>query len=135
MMESISIEEENIIKDIRNLVRLEKETKAIKDKILRDINILFEHGDKEENYYKPVRVGDSWSNNYIEYESNTDRNKMLSVEEYINKNRPFFKDIINNLKKSGTWKTQLTIENSIIFSIDNDEERVMNQKRINSNHD
>ena len=135
MMESISIEEENIIKDIRNLVRLEKETKAIKDKILRDINILFEHGDKEENYYKPVRVGDSWSNNYIEYESNNDRNKMLSVEEYINKNRPFFKDIINNLKKSGTWKTQLTIENSIIFSIDNDEERVMNQKRINSNHD
>ena len=135
MMESISIEEENIIKDIRNLVRLEKETKAIKDKILRDINILFEHGNKEENYYKPARVGDSWSNNYIEYESNNDRNKMLSVEEYINKNRPFFKDIINNLKKSGTWKTQLTIENSIIFSIDNDEERVMNQKRINSNHD
>ena len=30
-MEHISLEEENIIKDIRNLFRLENETKAIKD--------------------------------------------------------------------------------------------------------
>ena len=30
-MESLSLEEENIIKDIRNLFRQEKETKAIKD--------------------------------------------------------------------------------------------------------
>ena len=28
------------------------------------------------------------------------RNKTLSVEEYLNKIRPFFKDIINNLKTS-----------------------------------
>ena len=31
------------IKDIRNVFRLEKETKAIKDRILRDIKNLFEH--------------------------------------------------------------------------------------------
>ena len=31
MMESLSLKEENIIEDIRNLFRLEKETKAIKD--------------------------------------------------------------------------------------------------------
>ena len=31
MIENPSPEEENIIKDIRNLFRLEKETKAIKD--------------------------------------------------------------------------------------------------------
>ena len=30
-MESLSLEKENIIKDIRNLFRQEKETKAIKD--------------------------------------------------------------------------------------------------------
>ena len=36
-MESLVLEEENIIKDIRNLFRQEKETKAIKDGILRDI--------------------------------------------------------------------------------------------------
>ena len=73
MIESLSLEEENIIKDIRNLFRLkkelnytaikdirnffrlEKETKTIKDRILRDIKNLFEH-EEEENYYKPVRV-------------------------------------------------------------------------------
>ena len=32
-MEILSLEEENIIKDIRNLFRLEKETKAIKDQV------------------------------------------------------------------------------------------------------
>ena len=60
-MESLSLEEENItkgirnlfrlkkklnytaIKGIRNLFRLEKETKAIKDRILRDVKNLFEH--------------------------------------------------------------------------------------------
>ena len=52
------------IKDIRNLFRLEKETKTIKDRILRDIKNFFEH-EKEENYYKPVRVSNFLSNNYI----------------------------------------------------------------------
>ena len=33
---------------------------------------------------KPVRVSKFWSNNYIEYESNSDRNKRLSVKEYLN---------------------------------------------------
>ena len=37
VMEILSLEEENIIKHIRNLFRLEKETKVIKDRILRDI--------------------------------------------------------------------------------------------------
>ena len=69
-----------------------------------------------------------WSNNYIEYGSNGDRNKTLSVEEYLNKIRPYLKDIINNLKKSDTWKIQLTIANNFISSIDNDEERVIHSK-------
>ena len=63
-----------------------KKTKVIKDRILRDIKNLFEH-EKEENYYKPVRVSNFWSNNYIEFESNGDRNKTLSVEEYLNEIR------------------------------------------------
>ena len=81
------------IKNVRNLFKQEKETKAIKDRILSDIKNLFEQ--EEENYYKPVRVNNVWSNNYIEYESDSDRNKTLSVEEYINKTRPYLKDIIN----------------------------------------
>ena len=91
-MERLSLVEENIIKDIRNLFKLkkeqnctavqdirnsfrqEKETKAIKDKILRHIKNLFEHRKEEENHYKPVRVSKFWSNNYIEYDYYTWKN-------------------------------------------------------------
>ena len=84
MIESLSLEGEKIIKDIRNLFipknelnytaikdirylfRPEKENKTIKDRIRRDIKSLFEHGEKQENYYRPVRVTNFWSNNYIE---------------------------------------------------------------------
>ena len=86
------------IKDTGNLFRLEKETKAIKDRMPRDIKNLFEHKE-EEDYYKSVRVSNSWSNSYIEYESNGDRNKTLSVEEYLYKIILYLKDTINNLKK------------------------------------
>ena len=48
-----------------------------------------------------MKKNNFWSNNYIEHESNTDRNKTLSVEEYFNTIRPYLK-YINNLKKSDT---------------------------------
>ena len=61
-MESWSLEEENIIKDIRNPFRLEKEAEIIKDinyiieiLLLRDIKNLFDHEEKK-NYNKLVRV-------------------------------------------------------------------------------
>ena len=28
------------------------------------------HFEREEDYYKPIRVGNVWSNSYVEYESN-----------------------------------------------------------------
>ena len=39
-------------------------------------------------------VGNFHSNSYIEYESNGGRNKTLSIEECLNKIRPYWKDII-----------------------------------------
>ena len=122
MMENSRTEREKIIKDIRNLFRLKKKkknkqlkaeyieiletlldqkNKIIKDITRRDIRNLFEN-EEEENYYKPVRVSNSWKNNYIEYKSNGDRNKTLSMEGYLDKIRPNIKDITNNLKKSDT---------------------------------
>ena len=51
---------------------------------------LFEH--EEEDNYKPVRLGNFWSSTYVEYENNSDRNKTLSIEDYLNKSRPYLKD-------------------------------------------
>ena len=47
-MKNSRAEEEKIIKGMRNLFRLKKEIKGIKDRILRDIKNLFEHEKKEE---------------------------------------------------------------------------------------
>ena len=60
--------EENITKSMINLFILKKEKKdrLIKDRIIGDIRTIFEQDD----YYKLRRVGNSWNNNYIEYESN-----------------------------------------------------------------
>ena len=126
MMKNLSPEEENIIKnkwilfrlkkeqkytamkDVINLFRQEKETKAIKDRIPRDIKNFFEH-EEEENYYKPVRVSNFCSNSYIEYESISDKNKTLSVKKYLKKIRPYLKGIINVLMY---WHVENSINNS-----------------------
>ena len=59
--------------------------------MLRDIKNLFEH-EEEENYYKPVRVNNFWSN-ILKNIGN--RNKAPSAEEYLNKIRPYLKSIMN----------------------------------------
>ena len=69
----------------------------------------------------------------MEYESNDDKKKPLSVQEYLNKIRPYLKEIINNLKKSDTWKIQLTTANNFISSTDNDKEHVIHSE--SDNHD
>ena len=91
----------NIIKDKRNLFRLKKEYKVMKNKIIKDVGNFFVL-ENEEDYYKPVRKGNFWNHNYIEYESNSNKNKAPSAEEYLNKIRSYLKDIINHLKKSDT---------------------------------
>ena len=109
--------ENNIVKDVRNLFKLKKEIDAIflrnlfgletenessKDNIIKDIRNLFELEIKED-FYQPVSVSNYWSNYYTEYDSNGDRYKTLSTEEYLNKIRVYLKDIINCLKKSDRW--------------------------------
>ena len=56
---------------------------------------------------------------------------IVYFEEYLNKIRPYLKDIINNLKKSDTRKIQLTIAINFISSKDNDEERVLHSESDN----
>ena len=63
--------------------------------------------------------------------SNGDTNKALSIEEYLDKIRPYIKDIINDLKKSDTEKLQLTIVINFISSKDTGEEHVMHSKSDN----
>ena len=58
--------------------------KIIKDNIITDIRINFDQ-EKEEDYYEPKTVSNFWNNNYIEYETNGDKNRNLALGEYLNK--------------------------------------------------
>ena len=87
--------------------------------------------EKELLHYKPVRVGNFWSNNYIEYGSKGDRNKTLWVKEDINEIKPYLQGIINNLKKFNTKKFKLAIAINIYSSKNTDEERVMHPRSAN----
>ena len=51
------------------------------DKIFRDIISLFESF--EEDYYKLTRNSIAFSSNYIEYESNGDKDKMLQLNNIL----------------------------------------------------
>ena len=72
-----------------------------------------------------------WNNNYIEYESNGDKNTNLSRDEYFNKTKPYLRNIIINLQNSNTGKIQLTIAINFISSKDAEEECVMHSRSDN----
>ena len=83
--------------------------------MFRNIINLFENEEKE-NHYKPVRVSDIWSNNYIGYESNGDRKKTLLVQEDLNKSKPYLKETTNNLKIKFTEKINSSKQHYFFYS-------------------
>ena len=116
------------IKDLRNLFRLEEETKQLKIEYLEILRIFLSM--KKKIIINPRGVSNFQRINYIKYESSNNKNKKLSVEEYLNKIGPYLKDI-NNLEESETLKIQPTIAINFVSCIDNDEEHVMNSKTDN----
>ena len=87
--------------------------------------------EQDDGYYKPRRIGNFWNNSYIKFESSANKNKNLSVKEYLDKIKLYMRDTIINLQKSDSWKVQLTIEINVISSKDVDEEPVMHSKSDN----
>ena len=71
---------------------------------------------KDDDYYKPKRVTNFLNDNYTEYESNGDTYKNLSLEEYLDKIRPYF---------------GISIAINFISAKDAEEERVMHSKSNN----
>ena len=72
-------------------------------------------------YYKPIRIGNAFSSNYIEYKSNGDKDKTLFINDYLDMIRKYLSDIINDYKTQGESKIQLTVEINFICSKDSNE--------------
>ena len=64
------------------------------------------------NYYNPKLIAGSLEENYKIYRINGDKNKKISLNDYINTIRPNFNELITK-KKINKSKVQLAI--SIIF--------------------
>ena len=56
-----------------------------------------------EDYYKPIRINSAFNSNYVEYKSKGDKEKILTIKEYLNMIRPYLRDIMNDhkLKENG----------------------------------
>ena len=81
---------------------LVKKKKKKSKTVIRDIRTLFE----QEEDYKPKRVSNFWNNNYIEYESNGDETRNLSLDYCLNKIEPYLRNIIIDLQNPDIWKIQ-----------------------------
>ena len=59
------------------------------------------------------------------YESSGDKDKSLSLQDYLDIIKPFLRDMINNHKNHGEWKIQLTMQIIFISSLDTEEFQIM----------
>ena len=108
----------------------DEKTEEIKKFLYDPKNNLFKP--KEDNY-TPVRVVNAFSSNYIEYKSNGDKDKTLSIKDYLDEIKPYLGDIINDHKTQGEWKTNLTMVINFFSSKDSEEIRIMHSKSDNIN--
>ena len=88
---------------------------------IRDIENLFDNdNDNVNDYYQPILVEDSFKNNYKYYESRGDRDKKLSVKQYIYKITPYLSDLINDHKtnriNSNACKIQINVDVNFVSS-------------------
>ena len=83
------------------------------------------------SYYKPIRTGNAFSSNYIEYEGNRGKDKPLLFNEYLNKIKPYLSDLTDNHKTQGECQIQLTMAINFTSSKDCDETRTMHTKSDN----
>ena len=80
--------------------------------------------------YEPTLVKSGYNNNYIEYRS--ERNEILTLEEYLALIEPYLRELINDYKSKGEWKIQLTAQiNFISLRPDSNETRVMHTRSVN----
>ena len=117
---------------LRKLVRIlnDKEEYSLYDRDdfdyygIRDIENLFDEA-SEEDYYKPIFVKSSHKGNYKYYESNGDKEKILSVKQYLNKITPYLHDLINDHRIARrVWKIQINMHVNFFSSRDTGETHI-----------
>ena len=124
----------NLVELVKTLNKKEKYKYHDRDDLdycgIRDIENLFDNDNVNDNdYYKPILVKSSFKNNYKYYESRGDKDKKLSVKQYLYKIMPYLSDLINENKaienNSNEWKIQINMHVNFVSSNDTGEIRTI----------
>ena len=94
---------------------------------IKELEHLFGNTDNNDNYYKRALVKTSFKDGYKYYESRGDKDKRLSVKQYLYMIMPYLSDLINDHRtirnESNEWKIQLNVSVNFISSNDTGEIR------------
>ena len=119
---------DNLVELVNKLNKKEKYRYHDRDDLdyhgIRDIENLFD-ADNNEDYYKPILVKSSFKENYKYYESRGDKDKKLSIEQYLDMIKPYLSDLINENKaienNFNKWKIQIKMHVNFVSSNDTGE--------------
>ena len=64
---------------------------------IRNVKNLFDLS-IDEDYYKQIITNGAFHNNYIQYETKGNKDKILTIRKYLDMIRPYLSDIINDHK-------------------------------------
>ena len=121
MLSSSTNQKFGIIKNDLIIKRIREYFFKLKSKIKRIISKGLPNQSLDKDYYKTIKDNSAFNSNYIKYKSKRDKDKKLSSEKYLDLIRPYLYNIINDHKKLGEWKIQLTISINFISSKDSNE--------------
>ena len=63
----------------------------------------------DDDYQKPVIINGAFNNNYIQYESKRNKDKISTIDKYLDMIRPYLWNITNDHKTQGESKIQLIV--------------------------
>ena len=115
----------NILELVNKLNKKEKYKYHDRDDLgyhgIRDVENLFD-ADNNKDYYKPILVESFFNESYKYYESRGDKDKKLSIEQYLDTIQPYLIDLINENKaietSSNEWKIHINMHINFVSSND-----------------
>ena len=81
--------------------------------------------------YKPTKISGASNDNFVEYKSNSKKDKSISIIRYLNNIREHLRKLINDKRKKEEWKIQLIMKINFISSKNLIETRDMHSKSDN----
>ena len=116
--------DDNLLELVNKLNKKEKYRYHDRDDLdypgIRDIENVF-HNIDDNDYCKPILVKNSFDENYKYYESRGGKDKILSIEQYLDMIKPCLSDLINENKfienNFNEWKVQMRVNFACKFCL------------------